>query len=68
MSQHDAASTVDAALAAARITVLPEEREIFINDYPVLRSNADKLYGFSDVLEPAVEYDPLTYYPAPISE
>jgi len=66
MTTQEATTIVDSLLAAARITMLPDEREQYIKDYPVLREQADRLYAFGDELEPAMTFDPLAFYPAAV--
>lgn len=61
----DAAPIVDALLAAARLTLLPHERDQYVADYPTLRAQADALYAYGDTLEPATTFDPTVFYPAP---
>jgi len=60
----DATAFVHAALASAGITPLPDEVAVIIADYPKLREQADKIYGFADDLEPALTFDPLDHYAA----
>ncbi len=61
----DSEQIVDAALAAAGITVSEAERAALVGDYPLLRAGADRLYEFGDHLEPPLRFDPTTFYGDP---
>jgi hypothetical protein len=56
------ADLVDAHLAVAGITVTAEERDMFVDDFPMLREYTEKLYAFGDGLEPVLVFDPGSFY------
>lgn len=56
------AEIVDAHLAAAGITVSPDEREMYIADYPILRASAARLHEYGDELESSLLFDPAFCY------
>jgi hypothetical protein len=56
------AEIVDAHLAAAGITVSPDEREMYVADYPILRASNAKLYEYGDGLESSLLFDPASFY------
>jgi hypothetical protein len=56
------AEIVDAHLATAGITVSPDEREMYIADYPILRASNAKLYEYGDELESSLLFDPASCY------
>ena len=56
------AEIVDAHLAAAGITVSPDEREMYIADYPILRASNAKLYEYGAELESSLLFDPASCY------
>lgn len=56
----DANAAVKMLLETASLTVSDEEFTIFIESYPILRSQADGLYlPHLDAEEPAVSFDPV---------
>jgi hypothetical protein len=56
---------VTGLLAGARLTVSDTEKAAFVADYPLIRTAADGLYlPELEFVEPAVAYDPRTYYSA----
>lgn len=56
------AEIVDAHLAAAGITVSPDEREMYVAEYPILRASAAKLHEYGDELESSLLFDPASCY------
>ncbi len=56
------AEIVDAHLAAAGITISPEEREMYVADYPILRASAARLHEYGDELESSLLFDPAFCY------
>jgi len=57
-----AAEIVDAHLAAAGITVSPDEREMYVAEYPILRASAARLHEYGDELESSLLFDPASCY------
>jgi hypothetical protein len=56
---------VTSLLGAAQLTVSNAEQAQLIKDYPQLRAGADALYlPELEFVEPAVRFDPTTYYGA----
>jgi hypothetical protein len=65
MPTLDSKAIVTGLLAAAQLTVSPQEKATFVKDYPLIRSNADALYlAELEFFEPAVTFDPTVYYSA----
>jgi hypothetical protein len=65
MPTLDSEAIVTGLLAAAQLTVSPQEKATLVKDYPLMRSNADALYlAELEFVEPAVTFDPTVYYPA----
>lgn len=56
------AEIVDAHLAAAGVTISPEEREMYVADYPILRASAARLHEYGDELESSLLFDPAFCY------
>lgn len=57
------ADLVDAHLAVAGIAVTAEERDMYVDDFPMLREYTEKLYAIGDGLEPVLVFDPASFYP-----
>ena len=56
---------VNGLLAAASLTVGADEKAQLIKDFPKLRAGADALYlPELEFVEPAVTFDPASYYSA----
>lgn len=59
----DTPTTVRGLLETANLTVSEEEFDRFVAVYPMLRAQADELYGLPELstLDPAISYDPTAY-------